>query len=152
MSTYNDSLHFSTLQKTKKNKTWQTNKHLVIKAKSALDCEKGFCQCLLSFEGSSHLWSSRGLSSWDHSCRFRCLPGKLRVQSTGPCRRPWGSHILARPTLQSSGTLPGHTPLGLSMLGPGNPLKGFQRDSVRHTIHLLFPSYRGNLVFLYEPE
>lgn len=114
--------------------------------------EKGSCKCLFSSEGSSHLLSSHGLSSWDHSCRFRCLPGKLRVQSTGPCRRPWGFHILARPTLQSSGTLPGHTPLGPSMLGPGNPLKGFKRDNVWHTVHLLLLSFAGNLVFLYESE
>lgn len=125
----------------------------VIKAKSALLCERESCQCLLSSEGSTHLWSSRGPSSWDRSCRFRCLPGKLHVQSTGPCRRPWGSHILARPTPQSSGTLPGHIPLGLSMLGPGSPLKrGFQRDSVRHASHLLFASFGGKLVSLFEAE
>lgn len=126
--------------------------YLVVKAKSALICERKFCQCLLSSEESTHLWNSHGPSSWGHSCRFRCLPGKLRVQSTGPCRRPWGSHILARPTPQSSGILLGHIPLGLSMLGPGSPLKGFQRDSVRHTSHLLFPSFRDNLASLFEPE
>ena len=84
--------------------------------------------CLLPVEGGgggrTHLWSSRGPSSWDHSCRFRCLPGTLRVQSTGPCRRPWGSHILAPPSPQSSGTLPGRTPLARSMSGPGSPLEG----------------------------
>lgn len=95
---------------------------------------------------SSHLWSSRGPSSWDHSCRFPCLPGKLRVQSTGPCRRPGGSHILAHPSLQSSGTLPGHTPLGLSTSGPGSPLqKGF-KETVLDTVRLLFPP-AANTVF-----
>lgn len=126
--------------------------YLLIKAKSAPDCEKGSCQYLLCSEWSTHLYHSRGLSSWDHSCRFRCLPGRLRVQSTGPCRRPEGSHIPALPTQQSSGTLPGHKPLGLRMLDPGSPLKRFQRESVRHSSHLLFPSFRGNLASLFEPQ
>lgn len=82
----------------------------------------------------SHLWSSRGPSSLDRSCRSPSPLGKLRVRSTGPCRRPWGSRILVRPNPRSSGTLPGRTPLGLSTWGPGSPLhKGFQQGvRVRH--------------------
>lgn len=123
---------------------------MLIKTKSRPALEKNFSQQGLCFKGSTHLWSSRGLSSWDHSCRFRCLPGKLRVQSTGPCRRPWGSRILALPIPQSSGSLPGHTPLAPSTLGPGSPLKRVQRDNVKHNKHLLGPVSRDNLQFLFE--
>lgn len=38
------------------------------------------------------------------------------------------------------------------MLDPGSPLKRFQRESVRHTSHLLFLSFRGNLASLFEPK
>ena len=69
-------------------------------------------------------WSSRGLSSWGHSCKCPCRVRRLHDRGTGQGTGPAHAHTSALPSPAYSGTARSHMSHGQNNPGPHSPLRG----------------------------